>query len=121
MGTLVHVHGYTGTCTWVHWYMYIGTLVDVLYIGALVHVHRYTGRCTVHRYTGTLVHCYTCTCIMDINYIVCYCIIRIQTYRKVAPMKNHGRDIYTSALRYYRNAFTGKTHNGRGLIYDHTH
>ncbi|XP_019855238.1 PREDICTED: polyphosphoinositide phosphatase-like isoform X3 [Amphimedon queenslandica] len=32
--------------------------------------------------------------------------IQIQTYRKVAPMKNHGRDIYTSTLRYYRNAFT---------------
>jgi hypothetical protein len=31
---------------------------------------------------------------------------RIQTYRKVAPMKSHGRDIYASTLRYYRNAFT---------------
>ncbi|XP_019860170.1 PREDICTED: polyphosphoinositide phosphatase-like isoform X3 [Amphimedon queenslandica] len=31
---------------------------------------------------------------------------QIQTYRKVAPMKNHRRDIYTSTLRYYRNAFT---------------
>lgn len=31
---------------------------------------------------------------------------RIQTYRKVAPMKSHGRDIYHTTLRYARNAFT---------------
>jgi hypothetical protein len=31
---------------------------------------------------------------------------RIQTYRKVAPMATHGRDIYQTIQRYYRNAFT---------------
>ena len=30
----------------------------------------------------------------------------IQTYRKVGAMKSHGRDIYQTTLRYYRNAFT---------------
>ena len=33
---------------------------------------------------------------------------RIQTYRKVAPMATHGRDLYQTIHRYYRNAFTGK-------------
>ena len=32
---------------------------------------------------------------------------RIQTYRKVAPMATHGRDLYQTIHRYYRNAFTG--------------
>ena len=32
---------------------------------------------------------------------------RIQTYRKVAPMATHGRDLYQTIQRYYRNAFTG--------------
>lgn len=34
---------------------------------------------------------------------------RIQTYRKVAPMATHGRDLYQTIHRYYRNAFTGMT------------
>ena len=34
---------------------------------------------------------------------------RIQTYRKVAPMATHGRDLYQTIHRYYRNAFTGKS------------
>ena len=33
---------------------------------------------------------------------------RIQTYRKVAPVATHGRDIYQTIHRYYRNAFTGE-------------
>ena len=33
---------------------------------------------------------------------------RIQTYRKVAPVANHGRDLYQTIHRYYRNAFTGR-------------
>ena len=33
---------------------------------------------------------------------------RIQTYRKLAPVANHGRDIYQTIHRYYRNAFTGE-------------
>ena len=36
---------------------------------------------------------------------------RIQTYRKVAPMATHGRDIYQTIQRYYRNAFTGNWHD----------
>lgn len=32
---------------------------------------------------------------------------RIQTYRKVAPVATHGRDLYQTIHRYYRNAFTG--------------
>lgn len=34
---------------------------------------------------------------------------RIQTYRKVAPMATHGRDLYQTIHRYYRNAFTGES------------
>ena len=37
---------------------------------------------------------------------------RIQTYRKVAPMATHGRDLYQTIHRYYRNAFTGEYHEG---------
>ena len=33
---------------------------------------------------------------------------RIQTYHKLAPVANHGRDIYQTIHRYYRNAFTGE-------------
>ena len=33
---------------------------------------------------------------------------RIQTYRKVAPVATHGRDLYQTIHRYYRNAFTGQ-------------
>ena len=33
---------------------------------------------------------------------------RIQTYRKIAPVATHGRDLYQTIHRYYRNAFTGK-------------
>ena len=41
---------------------------------------------------------------------------RIQTYRKVAPMATHGRDIYQTIQRYYRNAFTGThTHKSTTL------
>ena len=36
---------------------------------------------------------------------------RIQTYRKVAPMATHGRDLYQTIHRYYRNAFTGEKIN----------
>ena len=33
---------------------------------------------------------------------------RIQTYHKLAPVANHGRDIYQTIHRYYRNTFTGE-------------
>lgn len=46
---------------------------------------------------------------------------RIQTYRKVAPMATHGRDLYQTIHRYYRNAFTGKQCNYSGTPkYGHT-
>ena len=42
---------------------------------------------------------------------------RIQTYRKVAPMATHGRDLYQTIHRYYRNAFTGMLHDSQAVVH----
>ena len=69
---------------------------------------QYGGSQLVHRLVRILIR--------NSAYWVMWCLHllpRIQTYRKVAPMATHGRDIYQTIQRYYRNAFTG-THT-------HTH